>query len=131
MDRTEDSTVQNTSAITILSSTHGRMRRAQRLIEKRDLQAAVKYGKREMSANQNGRINWKCTYADIVYITDFETSTKEITSWAIPGAGLDVEKKHISKMLIYIIKILKFLRHLRHLRQTHFWENLYICRKSV
>ena len=69
---------QNTSAATFLSSTHGRLRRAQRLIDKRDLQAAVKYGTCEESYNQNGIRRLKYTFADIVYITD-ETGTREIT----------------------------------------------------
>ena len=34
----------STSLVTILSSAHGRQRRAEREIHKRDLQAAVKYG---------------------------------------------------------------------------------------
>ena len=89
------SSIQDTSAATVLSSDHGRMRRAQRLIDKRDLQAAVRYGTRKKSYNQRGILGWKYTYADIVYITD-ETSRHEITSWAIPGAGLDVEKHGIS-----------------------------------
>ena len=86
---------QNTSAATFLSSTHGRLRRAQRMIDKRDLQAAVKHGKCEVSYNQNGIRRLKYTFADIVYITD-ETSTREITSWVTPGAGLDVQKHPIS-----------------------------------
>ena len=84
------------SAATILSSTHGRMRRAQRLIDKRDLQAALKYGECEETFSERGERRLKYTFADIVYITD-ETSTHEITCWAKPGAGLDVEKHPISK----------------------------------
>lgn len=71
---------QNTSAATFLSSTHGCLRRAQRFIDKRDLQAAVKYGTCEESYNQNGIRRLKYTFADTVYITD-ETGTKEITIW--------------------------------------------------
>ena len=84
-----------TSAVTVLSSDHGRMRRAQRLIDKRDLQAAVKYGTKEISISDRGHTRNKYRFADIVYITD-ETSRIEITSWAAPGAGLDVEKVIIS-----------------------------------
>jgi len=84
-----------TSAVTILSSEHGLMRRAERLIQKRDLQAAVKHGTREISVNQRGQMNYKYKFADIVYITD-ETSKREITSWAAPGAGLDLEKVEIT-----------------------------------
>lgn len=85
----------NTSAATILSSDHGRMRRAQRMIDKRDLQAAVKYGVKERSYNTYGVPRWKYTFADIVYITD-DTSRREITSWAKPGVGLNAEKRTIS-----------------------------------
>lgn len=72
-----------TSLIAVNSSTHGRERRNQRDITKRDLQAAVKYGKKEKGfPNPRTREpRWKYTYADIVYITD-STSTREVTSWA-------------------------------------------------
>lgn len=83
------------TAATVLSSDHGRMRRAQRLIDKHDLQSALRYGTREPNYNQRGELCWKYTYRDIVYITD-QTCRREITSWAIPGAGLDVEKRQIS-----------------------------------
>lgn len=79
----------------MLSSEHGRMRRAQRLLEKRDLQAARKYGTCVESLNQRGELNLKYTFAGVVYITD-PTGTREITSWAEPGAGLDVELVEIS-----------------------------------
>ena len=84
-----------TSAATLLSADHGRMRRAQRLIEKRDLKAAGKHGTRESSPNPRGELNWKYTYADVIYITD-STSKHEITCWAAPGAGLDVAKHKIT-----------------------------------
>jgi hypothetical protein len=87
-----------TTAATLLSSDHGRMRRAQRLIEKRDLQAALMRGVRELSLNPRGYVNWKYTFADVVFITD-ERCTREITCWAIPGAGLDVEKRTISEAM--------------------------------
>ena len=86
------------SAVTVLSSAHGRQRRAERLINKRDLKAAVKYGKKELSYNQRGELNYKYTFADVVYITDL-TSRKEITAWAVPGAGLDVAKHPISSAM--------------------------------
>ena len=68
-------------SVSLLLSPHGRMRRAQRLIQKSDLQAALKYGTREVSINQRGELCYKYRFADIVYITD-ATFTKEITSWA-------------------------------------------------
>lgn len=105
------SSILNTSAVTVLSSDHGRMRRAQRLIDKRDLQAAVKYGTRVASYNQRGRLNWKYTFGDIVYITD-ETSRREVTSWAIPGAGIDIQKRSISdKMMKAHLEACKRIAH--------------------
>ena len=87
-----------TSAVTILSSVHGRLRRAQRSIEKIDLQAAVKNGKKErgLPCPRTGEGRWKYTFADVVYITD-ESSRQEITSWPSPGAGLDFELYPITR----------------------------------
>jgi hypothetical protein len=72
-----------TSACTLLSTVHGRDRRALRHIGKRDLQAAVRHGKKEPTVSRTGRRCWKYTFADIVYITDY-SSTIEITSWVLP-----------------------------------------------
>ncbi|CAM9383238.1 unnamed protein product, partial [Chrysoparadoxa australica] len=63
----------------LLSSVHGRDRRAQRKIGRRDLQAAVKYGVKKPS-RWGG---WMYTFANIVYITD-KTSRREITSYVLP-----------------------------------------------
>eukprot|EP01038_Epipyxis_sp_PR26KG_P011609 gene11609-15547_t len=73
-----------TEAIPFNSSTHGRERRTQRDISKKDLQAAVKYGTKERGFPnpRTGEVRWKYTFADIVYITD-ATSTSEVTSWAV------------------------------------------------
>ena len=83
-----------TSAITVLSSAHGRKRRAERQIGKRDLKAAVKHGTREPGRpTSSGEPTWKYTFADVVYITD-STSRKEITSWpetAVPCKHVDIE----------------------------------------
>lgn len=95
MDVGTSHTSVGTTAVTVLSSDHGRLRRAQRLIEKRDLQAAKRNSTPVASYHQRGELNWKYTFADIVYITD-STKTREITSWAIPGAGLDVPKRRIT-----------------------------------
>lgn len=73
------STSQNTSLITILSSTHGRIRREQRDIDKRDLQKALKYG--TCKANWNGR--WKFEYDGITFITD-PSKRREITAFPSP-----------------------------------------------
>ena len=86
---------QNSSAATLLSCEHSRLRRAERLVSKRDLQAALKHGSRVVSLSQRGLPVWKYSFADVVFIVD-QTLTKEITCWAQPGAGLDVEKQHIT-----------------------------------
>ena len=88
---------QPTSLITILSSIHGRQRRAERKIAKRDLQAALKHGQREVNYNpRTGAPQWRYTFADVVYITD---GVREITTWPVPGIGLDVEQIAITQRM--------------------------------
>lgn len=85
-----------TSAAVVLSSAHGRERRHQRNITKRDLQAAVLYGKKEAAPfTRPGERRWMYTFADIVYLTD-STSTREITSWPLACCGIDVPKKEMT-----------------------------------
>ena len=78
-----------TSDVVVLSSVHGRRRRAERDIDKRDLQAAVKYGVcKELPPRWNRRrrrynTSRMYTFANVCYITD-ETGTKEITSYVEP-----------------------------------------------
>ena len=77
------STVLRTSCVDLISSVHGEQRRLERMIEKRELQAAVKYGSREEQTHfRTGERRWKFTYNGVVYITD-STATKEVTSWAL------------------------------------------------
>ncbi len=74
-----------TSLITLLSTVHGRDRRKLRSIEKCDLQAAVKYGKKE-SGHPDPRTRlprWKYTFGNVVYITDSSSRT-EVTSYVLP-----------------------------------------------
>ena len=76
----------HTSAVELISSIHGNQRRVERSIEKRNLQSAVKNGKKERQRiliKDKIVIRYKFTFADYVYITD-ETCTKEITSWILP-----------------------------------------------
>ena len=86
-----------TSTIPCISSLHGQERRLQRDICKRDLQAAVKYGEKEEGYPhpRTGEKRWKYTFAGIVYITD-ESSTQEITSWALP---IPLNKVEISERM--------------------------------
>eukprot|EP00752_Nemacystus_decipiens_P008919 g7962.t1 len=77
--------IPRTSEILFFSSLHGREKRLERGIEKRDLQAAVKYGTRRRGHPnpRTGEPRWMYTLGNLVYITD-DTSTKEITSYCLP-----------------------------------------------
>jgi len=70
---------QNTSLITILSSEHGRLRREQRDIDKRDLQKALKHGSYTLSWGRR----WKVEHDGIIFITD-STRTQEVTAFPAP-----------------------------------------------
>jgi hypothetical protein len=79
----------NTSLITILSSVHGRLRREQRDIDKRDLQRALKYGTYIM---KRGHHRWTVEYDGITFITD-QTMTRKITAFPSPLPEVDVDFK--------------------------------------
>mmetsp|Transcript_13429 Transcript_13429/g.18361 ORF Transcript_13429/g.18361 Transcript_13429/m.18361 type:complete len:707 (+) Transcript_13429:131-2251(+) len=90
-----------TSAITVLSSPHGRQRRNQRNIDKRDLQTAIKYGTVEPGhpCPKTGGNRWKYTFAGVVYITD-HSGRREITSYPVAGANtLDIKKIDVSSRM--------------------------------
>ena len=53
-----------TSYVEIISHIHGSQRRAERSIDKRDLQAAVKHGTKEIQ-HCNGEIRYKYTFAGL------------------------------------------------------------------
>jgi hypothetical protein len=84
------STLQDTSLITILSSTHGRIRREQRSIDKRDLQKAMKYG----TCLKNWKGRWKFEYDGITFITD-PSKRQEITAFPspLPDVRIDIKTK--------------------------------------
>jgi hypothetical protein len=76
-----------TEDISLISHTHGRERRSQRNIMRRELQAAIKYGKREeANPGRDGSLRWRYTHDGVVYITDY-TSRHEVTSWRVDGNG--------------------------------------------
>jgi uncharacterized protein YegL len=84
--------------VTVLSSDHGRERRAERGIDKIDLQTAVKYGTKNVSPNVDpvtGAMRWMYTFADVVYVTD-ETSKREITSWPVMKPGKLIPLKQLT-----------------------------------
>lgn len=72
-------TSKKTSLISLVSSEHGRMRRKERDIEKRDLQRALKYGTKVKS--WGGR--WKIEYDGIIFITD-PRMCREVTAFPAP-----------------------------------------------
>ena len=69
-----------TSAVTFVETQHGRERREQRGMDKKDLQRAQKYGTREHGPWPQ---TTKCTHKDIIHIVDTNTG-KEVTRWAKP-----------------------------------------------
>jgi hypothetical protein len=75
----------DTSLITLITSEHGKMRREQRDISKRDLQKALKHGSRKQA--YDGR--WKIEYDGVVFITD-SSMRREITSFPSPLKLADV-----------------------------------------
>ena len=79
-----------TSLITILSSEHGRLRREQRDIDKRDLKKALKYG----SCVRTWGNRWMIEYDGIIFITD-DTMTKEITAYPSPLANAPISQDDI------------------------------------
>lgn len=98
-----------TAAMTVLSSAHGRQRRAERGIEKLELQAAVKYGRRERAhPSTKGEARWRITHKGVVYITDV-TTRHEITSWrlndmpAVPPAVLQGGGGGVSSHTVLVV----------------------------
>eukprot|EP00798_Chlamydomonas_sp_ICE-L_P022993 gene22993-30181_t len=98
-----------TSRISIVSHTHGRERRAERGIEKRELQEAVKYGHKERAnPGREGSTRWRYTHKGVVYITD-ESSRHEVTSWRmddaedIPHPGLAFAGLEASTHVVVVI----------------------------
>lgn len=90
----------NTSVITILSSEHGRLRREQRDIDKRDLQKALKHGSRKKAWSDR----WIVEYDGITFVVD-RLMRKEVTSYPSPLATApvsseDVEAQERTKELI-------------------------------
>jgi hypothetical protein len=78
---------QQTSLISILSTDHGRMRREERDINKRDLQKALKFGTRERSWGSR----WKIEYDGIIFIAD-NSLRQEVTCYPSPLAFADIDE---------------------------------------
>eukprot|EP00899_Mesostigma_viride_P010636 jgi/Mesvir1/19574/Mv09878-RA.1 len=75
----------STCDVSLVSHTHGRLRRVERNIDRSELQAAVKHGRKEAAnPGPKGDVRWRYTHKGVVYITD-ASSRHEITSWRIDG----------------------------------------------
>lgn len=78
-----------TSDISFISHTHGRKRRAERSIKKRELQQVLKYGRPVPSTpGRRGDMRWKFIHKNIAYITDY-TMKHEITSFRLDDGIID------------------------------------------
>ncbi|GAX29515.1 hypothetical protein FisN_36Hu009 [Fistulifera solaris] len=86
-----------TSAISFVETEHGRLRRRQRGIDKKDLQAALKYGARyDNRPRPNGDQTAKYVYNDITYIVN-EVTREEITCYAKP---LELEEIRLPRQML-------------------------------
>lgn len=57
----------STSSISLISHDHGRARREERGIGRRELQEAIKYGTKELAnPGRDGQMRWRYTYKDVV-----------------------------------------------------------------
>ena len=65
-------------AVSIVSHDHGRLRRAERGVSKREFEEAVAKGTR--TADRKGR--WRFVHNDVVCIVD-STCRHEVTSWRV------------------------------------------------
>ena len=85
VDQSTDNNIMITDNILLFSSLHGRERRIQRDITKRDFKSAIKYGQKEKvfrrSEGDIQVIRWRIRYLHVIYITD-ESMTIEVTSYA-------------------------------------------------
>lgn len=90
-----DSNVVSTDVVEILTSAHGKQRRAERKIALQELNATIRNGSKERVHGPKGEPRWKYRFGGVVFITD-DSSTREITSWPQPGWGIDLEKKNIT-----------------------------------
>ena len=98
---------------TFISSLHGRQRRLERGLDRRDLEAAVKHGTKEFQPAKprgSGRRpvppRWRFTYENVVYVTELDMVT-EVTSYSVPlplvevptNAGLERQCKEMKRRI--------------------------------
>lgn len=98
-----------TSELTILSTKHGKLRCAERNIDKRDLQEILKYGTSVRTYNSWTREKrWRITHAGMVYVTD-DAKKKLITCYtaALPLNALPLTNEDESEQAYWAAKLLK------------------------
>ena len=90
--------------VSLISHTHGRVRRKERNIQRIELQAAIKHGTKERAnPGRDGSLRWRYTHDGVVYITD-DTSRHEVTSWRIDGK--DAPRKAVRGGLGSLVRVL-------------------------
>ena len=78
-----------TEDVPLISHVHGRQRREERNIQRKELQAAIKYGTKQIAnPGRDGSKRYRYEHMGVVYITD-ESSRHEVTSWRIDGKDDD------------------------------------------
>ena len=89
----------DTSSISIVSHDHGRLRREERGIERRELQEAVKYGKKERAnPGRNGSSRWRYTYK----VRGLACCCCESGWYLSGGARADVQYKYWAAVLCVV-----------------------------
>ncbi|KAL3942710.1 MAG: hypothetical protein SGBAC_003155 [Bacillariaceae sp.] len=76
------------SLISILSTDHGRLRREQRDIRKRDFSKAIRYGTAERTWGRR----WKLEYDGIIFIVD-DSMSREVTAYPSPLSLAQIDTK--------------------------------------
>jgi hypothetical protein len=76
------------SMISVLSTEHGRLRREQRDIRKRDVAKAIRYGTRERAWGRR----WKIEHDNITFIVN-EFMTEEVTAYPSPLALAPIDTR--------------------------------------
>lgn len=91
----------SSSLITIISTDHGRIRREQRDISKRDLNLAVKHGTRQPVGGR-----WMIVHEDVVFIVN-RSMTKEVTAYPEPLSPIPLspEEREMHRKTISLVRL--------------------------
>ena len=85
-----------TSDVVIESAAHGRQRRAERSIDRRDLQAAIRHGTKEPQLRK-GQLRWKYSFANVVDAQSWTSDLRMEPLWSTTTTVCDV---HFSGCLV-------------------------------